>query len=264
MAGRGENNAPCCHDVPVRLVDDPERRRARSFGDLADDYDRARPSYPIEAVRWLVGASPLEVVDLGAGTGRLAAVLVEAGHRVVAVEPLAALRDKLAAGVPEARLLSGSAEDIPLPGGSADAVLVAQAFHWFDVEPALAEIGRVLRPGGTAGLLWNFRENSQDWMRELAAIAGQNELPEGWPTRLEALPQVARIERRDFALEHVIDREGSLALVRSWSYVASRPEQERQDVLRRVGELWDRHPELAGASRASMTYTTEAYRLRLT
>jgi SAM-dependent methyltransferase len=249
--------------VRVRLVDDSERRRARSFGDVADDYARARPSYPIEAVSWLLGADPLVVVDLGAGTGRLTEVLAGQDHRVIAVEPLPGLRQKLAAAVPKARLLAGTAEDIPLEDGSADAVVVGQAFHWFDVEPALAEIRRVLRPGGRIGLLWNFRESSQGWMRDLAAIAGENDLPEGWLAEFEGLDRVARVEGRVFPLEHVVDRDRLLALVRSWSYVATRPARERSEVLTRVGELWDRHPELTGTARASMTYRTEAYRVSL-
>src|SRR4051812_12101086 len=142
----------------MRLVDDPDQRRAQSFGGVADDYHRARPGYPVEAVRWLLGSSPLDVVDLGAGTGKLTAVLVGEGHRVVAVEPLEPMRSRLVAALPATPALEGSAEEIPLPDGCADAVVVGQAFHWFDVEPALREIARVLRPGGTLGLLWNARD----------------------------------------------------------------------------------------------------------
>jgi SAM-dependent methyltransferase len=249
--------------VAVRLADDPERRRAQSFGAVAEDYDFARPTYPVEAVSWLLGTDPLEVVDLGAGTGRLTEVLAGAGHRVTAVEPLPALRRKLAVAVPEARLLAGTAEDIPLEDASTDAVLVGQAFHWFAVEPALAEIARVLRPGGRIGLLWNFRESAHGWMRELTAIAGENDLPAGWLAEFEALEPVAHVEARVFPLEHHVDRDRLLALVRSWSYVATRPAREREEVLHRVGELWDGHPDLAGAGEVAMPYRTEAYRVRL-
>jgi SAM-dependent methyltransferase len=214
-------------------------------------------------VTWLLGADPLEVVDVGAGTGRLTEVLVGAGHRVTAVEPLPALRQKLAATVPEARLLAGTAEDLPLEDASANAVVVAQAFHWFDVEPALAEIGRVLRPGGRLGLVWNLRESTPGWMRELAAIAGDNDLPKGWVDEFKAFDRVELVEARVFSLDHVVDHDRLLALVRSWSYVATLPEAEREDVLCRVGELWEQHPDLAGAGQASMPYRTEAYRVRL-
>lgn len=247
----------------MRLADDPNRERATSFGKVADDYDRARPTYPPDAVSWLLGRDPLEVVDLGAGTGKLTAVLVGAGHRVVAVEPLDELRAKLTDALPGIPALQGSAEALPLPDASVDAVVAGQAFHWFDIGAALAEIGRVLRPGGTLGLLWNFRDDASAWMRDLAAIAGQDGLPEGWTRELEALPVVTSVERRDFRLEHRVDRERLLALLRSWSHVASQDNTGRHDLLRRVEALWDAHPQLAGAAQAVMTYRTEAYRIRI-
>jgi SAM-dependent methyltransferase len=247
----------------MRLVDDPDQRRARSFGGVADDYHRARPGYPVEAVRWLLGSSPREVVDLAAGTGKLTAVLVGEGHRVVAVEPLGPMRARLTAALPETPALEGSAEEIPLPDACADAVVVGQAFHWFDVEPALREIARVLRPGGTLGLLWNARDESHAWMRALAEFAGRDTLPEGWTRELLQLPWVAAVERRDFELAHPVDRDTLVALVGSWSVVASLDEPERERMLERVRELWDRHPDLGGARHASLVYRTEAFRVRL-
>jgi ubiquinone/menaquinone biosynthesis C-methylase UbiE len=123
---------------------------ARGFEQAADAYERARPTYPQAAVAWLCERLAVRrgrrVLDLAAGTGKLTRSLVAAGADVVAVEPIAAMRERLP---PEVEALDGTAEAIPLPGASVDAVTVAQAFHWFDAEPALAEIHRVLRPGGT-------------------------------------------------------------------------------------------------------------------
>ena len=96
--------------------------RARSFGHVADDYEEARPGYPPEAVAWLLGPTPLDVADVGAGTGKLTSGLLAAGHRVVAVEPLDPLRAKLAAALPAARALPGRAEELPLPDAGVDAV----------------------------------------------------------------------------------------------------------------------------------------------
>ena len=124
--------------------------RAASFGGVADAYERARPGYPDDAVRWLAGEEPCDVVDLGAGTGKLTRSLVALGHRVTAVEPLEEMLEQLRHAVPAATALRGSAEAIPLPDGSADVVTCAQAFHWFDHEVALPEMARVLRPGGPA------------------------------------------------------------------------------------------------------------------
>ncbi|HKF80786.1 MAG TPA: methyltransferase domain-containing protein [Thermoleophilaceae bacterium] len=237
--------------------------RAQSYGGVADHYDRARPAYPVEAVSWLLGPRGLDVVEVGAGTGKLTAVLRSAGHRLVAaVEPLAQLRAKLGAALPEVPVVSGRAEE-PLPDRCADAVVVGQAFNWFDAEAAVEEAARVLRARGVLGLLWNFREDSQAWMRELTAIAGQDVLREGWNEELAATPPVASIERRDFRLEHHVDRDRLLGLVSSWSYVATLDDAERRRVLARVEDLWDGHPGLAGAQEAVLAYRTEAYRVLL-
>lgn len=248
----------------MRIANDPDGSRARSFGGVADDYERARTSYPAQAVRWLLGLRARDVVDLGAGTGKLTAVLLDEGHRVVAVEPLAPLRAKLAAGLPDTQVLTGRAEELPLPDRCADAVLAGQAFHWFDVEPALEEIARVLRPGGTLGLIWNFRDDSQTWMRDLAAFAGQDGLGSEWMRDFALLRRVAAVERRDFEHVHRVDRETLVALVGSWSHVASRAAPEREQMLARVRSLWDGHPDLGGAEDAAMIYRTETYRVQLT
>src|SRR5690242_6460089 len=113
------------------MPDGERSRRARSFGGVADEYERGRPSYPRQAISWVLGESPLEVLDLGAGTGKLTAALLAAGHRVSAVEPLAQMRSVLAQTAPGARLLDGTAEHLPLADGSVDAVVVGAAFHWF-------------------------------------------------------------------------------------------------------------------------------------
>ena len=121
-------------------------------------YERARPDYPPEAIAWLAQALDLRagrtVVDLAAGSGKLTRPLAVLGCEVIAIEPVAEMR---AAIGPTARALDGTAEAMPLPDDSADAVTVGQAFHWFDGPAALAEIERVLRPGGALALVWNRR-----------------------------------------------------------------------------------------------------------
>jgi SAM-dependent methyltransferase len=247
----------------VSPIDERKHRRAASFGAVADDYDRARPSYPVDAVRWMIGQRPLDVLDLGAGTGKLTARLLALGHRVAAVEPLDELRRKLIDSLPQARALPGRAEDIPLAEAAVDAVAVGQAFHWFETGPALREIARVLRPGGRLSLIWNFRDDSQPWMRELSAIAGRDGLPEGWTRELDAHPVVVSIERRDFELEHRVDREELLALIRSWSAVASLDETPRRRLLADIEDLWNQHPQLRGTTEATLIYRTETYRVRV-
>ena len=119
-------------------------------------------------MRWLVGDEPCDVLDLAAGTGKLTRALAALGHRVTAVEPLPEMIEHLHAAVPAVTTIEGTAEAIPVSAGSFDVVTVAQAFHWFDQLVALAEIGRIMRPGGTLGLIWNTRDEAEPWVAELS------------------------------------------------------------------------------------------------
>ena len=172
-------------------VDDADvwLRRGSSFGAVARAYAEHRPDYPADAVRWCAvsagRAGPpgkggptgdigsLRVLDLGAGTGKLTALLARLAADVTAVEPDPAMLAELRRQLPDVRALAGSAEEIPLPDASVDAVLCGQALHWFNLERALPEIARVLVPGGTLGGLWNSDDDRVDW------VAGLQEAAEG-------------------------------------------------------------------------------------
>ena len=147
---------------------------ARGFQRGADAYERGRPGYPPEAVKWLWLELRLEpgrtVVDVAAGTGKLTRELVSSGATVIAVEPVPAMRAVLEGVVPDATALAGTAEALPLDDASVDALVVAQAFHWFDGPAAVSEFHRVLRPGGRLGLIWNRRLTDQQLHREVDAI----------------------------------------------------------------------------------------------
>ena len=144
-------------------------RRAASFGALAADHTRHRPGYPVEAIEWAVGDRD-RVLDLAAGTGKLTEGLLELGLEVTAVEPDPEMRAEFTRLFPDVPALDGTAEDIPLRDASVDAVLVGQAYHWFDPALALPEIVRVLRPGGVLAALWNHDDSSVPW------VAGLEEL----------------------------------------------------------------------------------------
>jgi SAM-dependent methyltransferase len=229
-----------------------------AFADVAGAYERGRPEYPEEAVRWLVGDEPRDVVDLGAGTGKLARALVALGHRVTAVEPLDEMRAELHAAVPDARALGGRAEAMPLPDASADVVASAQAFHWFDHDAALPEIARVLRPGGSLALVWNSRDDRDPWMAQLSAIIGNETIEESDVVPLlQESGLFGAVETARFSFVQVRDRESLLDLVLSRSYCAKLPLSEREPVLDAVGRLYD---DTSGGEGVQLAYVTECFR----
>ncbi|MFL5960632.1 MAG: class I SAM-dependent methyltransferase [Gaiellaceae bacterium] len=150
--------------------------RSRSFETVAADYERYRPDYPEEALRWAaerIGLEPgARVLDVGAGTGKLTRGLVALGFEVVAVEPGAPMLEQLRAAVPEAEALVGPAEAIPLPAASVEAAFAGQAFHWFERERAVPELHRVIRDGGGLALLWNWWDERDPLQAELGRLIG--------------------------------------------------------------------------------------------
>jgi SAM-dependent methyltransferase len=229
-----------------------------AFADVAGAYERGRPGYPDDAVRWLVGDEPRDVVDLGAGTGKLTRSLVALGHHVVAVEPLDEMRAELEAALPDVPALAGKAEAIPVPDASADVVTSAQAFHWFDHAVALPEIARVLRPGGRLALVWNSRDDRDEWMARLSAIIG-NETVQEWdvfPGILES-GLFGPVETAEFTFEQALDRDGLLDLILSRSYLAKLAPSDRKPVLDAVAALYD---ETASADGVRLAYVTQCFR----
>jgi SAM-dependent methyltransferase len=247
-------------------VRDADRRtRGLSFGSVADAYERARPGYPDGAVRWLAGDEPCDVVDLGAGTGKLTRSLVALGHRVTAVEPIPEMLAQLRASAPGAIALEGNAESIPLADGSADVVTAAQAFHWFDHAVALREIARVLRPGGRLALVWNTRDDSERWVAELTdTVIGHSEFRAGGVDattgRIDDSGLFGPVERGSFAHVQPLTRVELVELVRSRSQCAVLTEEERRPVLDHVEELFDAH---ATDGMLAMPYVTECFRTAL-
>ena len=238
---------------------DERRGPPSSFAKVADAYERGRPGYPEEAVRWLAGDAACDVVDLGAGTGKLTRGLVALGHRVTAVEPLAEMRAELEAALAGVTALAGSAESIPLSDASADVVVCGQAFHWFDHASALPEIARVLRTGGgRLALVWNSRDDRDPWMARLSAIIGNETVQETdvYPV-LQSSGLFGPVEISEFAFEQVLDRDGLLDLVLSRSYCAKLPPADREPVLEAVGALYD---ETAGKGGVRLAYVTQCFR----
>jgi SAM-dependent methyltransferase len=228
-------------------------RRASSFGAQAAAYAEHRPDYPEAGVRWALAPAQrtpdtaLDVLDLAAGTGKLTTTLVALGHRVTAVEPDPGMFAELRARVPEVPALAGSAELIPLPDASVDAVVVGQAFHWFDQERALPEIARVLRPGGVLSALWNTDDDRVDWIGELGRIAGSRISFIDWsPARtIDAHPAFSPVERVDFPHRQRRTADSLIATAATHSHILVLEPEEQAKVLGRVRELLRSRPETA-------------------
>jgi SAM-dependent methyltransferase len=248
---------------------DVHHSAAEGFERAAGTYERGRPGYPGPAVAQLVEALGIgpgrAVVDLAAGTGKLTRQLLPTGAGLVAVEPVAGMRARLDAALPVVRVEAGTAEAMPLPDGTADTVVVGQAFHWFDGPRALAEIHRVLRPGGGLGLIWNVRDESVPWVAELTRIMEPHRgdapryLSGRWREAFAATSLFRPLRERAFRHEQRGDRAMVRDRVGSVSFVASLDPDARAGLLAEVDELLDRHPALRGRATVTLPYRTDVF-----
>ncbi len=242
---------------------DTEQRRLQgnSFGPAADLYDRVRPTYPVEAVTWMLGTTPLRVVDLGAGTGKLSRVLRDAGHEVVAVEPDADMLARLSASSPGVVAAAGSAERIPVEPASVDAVVAGQAYHWFDTDVAHPEIARVLRPGGVFAPVWNIRDHAEPWVVALTELLGAEDGSDHAGQLGPQLPgEFGPAERAEFRHSIPMTPDSLVELVRSRSYYLTAAPQRQRELTDGIYALCAEHPALAGRDSFELPYLTIAYR----
>jgi SAM-dependent methyltransferase len=240
-----------------------------SFDAVVGPYSRTRPGYPDEALDWLAARAGLgpgsRVLDLAAGTGKLTASLVARGYEVTAVEPLPGMRAQLARDVPAARVLAGRAEQIPLGDRSIDVVCVGQAFHWFEPQPALDEIVRVLAPAGSLALCWNLWDLADPAQAALDRIVAPLETgrirhlttgnhPYGsWSEVLAADERLEAVATARFAHSVELDAAAAAERVASMSQVESAPERERVATIAAARELVQEMPSGRGVFR----YQTE-------
>lgn len=233
---------------------------AAAFDRAADVYDAARPSYPADAVSWLTEGVEGPVLDLGAGTGKLTSALVDRGFDVVAVDPSPEMLRVLHERLPEVELRQGSAESIPLSVGSVGLVLAAQAWHWVDADRAVPEVARVLRPGGRLGLIWNERDESIGWVRELGELmdAGSAAFDD------ESDPVVGapfgELEKHETRWVQALTPDGLLDLARSRSYFITKDPEGQAAVIQSLRRLLREHPDLAGRDTIELPYVTRSYR----
>jgi SAM-dependent methyltransferase len=239
-------------------MDDDERRaRGTSFGSVAAEYARHRPSYPDQAVAWLVGDSPATVLELGAGTGKLTQSVAALGHTVIASDPdenmLAVLHD----AAPNAIVLAAAAEEIPLAPSSVDVVIAGQAFHWFDADRAWPEIARVLKPGGSLALVWNSGDIRVPWVRKVLALIDSAHAKGGWDPFAES--SVFELTEQ-ISVKHwqVFVRETLLGFVGSSSKAATSTDREREQMLSAVDALYESYGR--GPDGLKMPWIAHCYR----
>lgn len=235
-----------------------------SFGAEARVYQAARPEYPAEAVRWML-ESVLDggayIADVGAGTGKLTSAVRALGNvDVVAVDPDEKMLSELRRAVPNTATMVGTAEELPLPDAAKDAVVLGQAWHWVDPTKGSAEIGRVVKPGGVLGLIWNVRNSEVPWVSRLGDIMHASNaeimIDEGGPT-IEA--PFERVESKTWTWNRPITRAGLLELARSRSYLITAAPDERARIEGELGVFFDELG-LVGEKSIDLPYKTVAYR----
>lgn len=240
----------------------------------AGTYVRGRPDYPAETTQWLrdvVGLQPgRRVLDLGAGTGKFIPRLAVTGATVIAVEPVAAMRAELSRLHPGVAVHAGNAEAIPLPDASVDAVVCAQAFHWFATTAALAEIRRVLVPGGVLALVWNVRDTTVPWVAALTALTDVHEgdtprHASGAWRRVFPADGFEALGEQSVRHDHVGPADQVIVQrTLSTSFIAALPDAQRAQVEREVRALIAATPAIAGGGDIVFPYRTQMLAFRKT
>lgn len=223
---------------------------ASGFSRGARDYEAGRPSYPAPAVEHVVATfgvdSSTRVIDLGAGTGKFTRLLVPTGASILAVEPVAEMRDVFRGAVPGVEIADGTGEAIPVGDASVDLVTAAQAFHWVEPAAGVAEAHRVLRPGGGVAFLWNSRDLTVGWTAQITQLMDRvaGDAPrygsaedDAWKDAFAAHAGFTALERAEFRLDHPTTLEATLARVASTSYVSALDDSRRAEVLDEVRDI---------------------------
>lgn len=243
---------------------------ARGFDTEAETYARTRPTYPAAAVAWVADALRLgpgrTVCDLAAGTGISTRLLTPTGATVLAVEPVPGMRAVLRATVPDVPVAAGTAEALPFRDGALDAVTVFQAFHWFDAEAALAELHRVIRPGGRLALVWNARDRSVEWVDAAWSVMDRVEKRAPWrdhdrwgDSALASQGWFGPLHEAVFHHAQVLAPELVVERFRGVSHVAVLPPDAQAAILDEVREILATHPDTVGRAELALPYRVDAY-----
>ena len=232
-----------------------------SFGTAAADYESGRPTYPPDAVAWLLGTAPLRVADVGAGTGKLTRELVRQGHDVTAVDPDPGMLEALSLAVPGTPVSVGAAERLPLADASVDALTFGQSWHWVDVAQASAEAARVVRPGGVLGLIWNLRDESVPWVAELGEAMGSSKAESMMSgNEIEVAAPWGPLDHHSIAWSKPVTLAVVAAMVRSRSYYIVGEAALRATIDANVADVLHSVTDGGAAATISLPYVTHAFR----
>ena len=242
---------------------------ARAFQQAADSYEHGRAEYPAAAARALLAALKIQsascVLEVGAGTGKFTRLLKELHTNVIITEPMTAMLAKLSVAVPATRAVVATAQSLPFPARSVDAVIAAQCFHWFATPTALAELHRVLRPGAGFGLIWNIMDKRVDWVRQLYTCFEHHkgDIPqyrEGhWKQAFTSTCGFAPLQQQSFDYQDRMTPARLVDRIVSISFIAALPSCERAQVAAAVRHLAATHPELRGKAEFELPYQTDIY-----
>lgn len=234
------------------------------------DYEAARPSYPPDAIDWLVEhlrISPgTRVVDLAAGTGKLTRLLVPSGADLVAAEPVAGMRETFRAILPRVPIIASTAEQLAFRDASLDAVTIAQAFHWFDEERAVAALARAVRRGGRVALLWNARDRTVPWVDKVWGIMDRVEKRAPWRSHdnwsdsaAREMPGFGPLHAAEFRHVQTVTPAEMVQRVASVSHVAVLAGEERAAVLEEVREVLRADPATRGQEQLTVPYRVDCF-----
>lgn len=233
----------------------------RSFQDGGEHYDRVRPGYPADSVDWLLPARASSAADIGAGTGKFTALLVERGLTVAAVDPSRDMLEQLRSAYPEVDAREGTAEATGLTDSTFDVVSVAQAWHWCDPLAASTELSRILSPEGVLGLIWNQLDTSIPWVHRLSRImhAGDVHKPGFRPV---TGPEFTDLESHHTRWEDRLTPEAIMELTKSRSYYLRADQATRQKVLGNLEWYLYEHLGHAPGDTVPLPYLTQTWRAR--
>jgi ubiquinone/menaquinone biosynthesis C-methylase UbiE len=252
----------------MAIGDAAESSPISGYDRIAQDYDKGRPDYPQAIVPILTNALHLQpgnmVLDLAAGTGKLTKALKNTGVCLYAVEPVAEMRAVFSKQFPEIPIMEGQAEAIALPPGTVDTVVVGTAFHWFEGEKALNEIARVLKPGGSLGLVWNVFDIEVEWVKQIGLVLQKyekNTIPtkHKWEEAFQKNASFSALKHLRYTYSYQGNAQDVIARLCSAKVMGILSQEKREQLVNEVLAVLQTHPDTQGKESFDIPYRVEIY-----